>query len=396
VTPFYLALVAAMAYQLGDDVLRVAKLSDALREREQQVALAADAADLGLWVWTTPQDTVWGTERLNPMLGFAPGEPLSAEAFLTRVHPEDREPTRRALRRALHEKSEYSTEYRVQLPDGRERWIAARGRVQTPARAGAVRMLGVCMDITARKQNELEMLGLRDELAHAGRRSTMAQLASGLAHELNQPLGAILRNAEAAELLLQSSTPDLEEVRAILADICKDDHRAGEVIDQMRAQLRRRGLERVELDLAQLVSEVLVLVQADAASRKVRLAVEVPTALPPVRGDRVHLQQVLLNLILNGMDAMTEVPAEERRLVVRARQADARAVEVAIADSGRGVSAAKLERLFEPFVTTKPDGLGLGLPISASIIEAHGGRIWAENGPAGATFYFTVPLGGEA
>ena len=240
------------------------------------------------------------------------------------------------------------------------------------------------------------MLRLRAELAHAGRVSTMAQLASGLAHELNQPLGAILRNAEAAELLLQRSPPDLEEVRAILADICKDDHRAGEVIDRMRALLKRRGLERVKLHVAELVDEVLVLVQPDAASRKVRLGVEVPRALPPVRGDRVHLQQVLLNLILNGMDAMAEVPAEERRLVVRARQADAGTIEVAIADAGRGVPAAKLARLFEPFFTTKPDGMGLGLPISATIIGAHGGRIWAESGPAGATFYFTVPVSGEA
>jgi PAS domain S-box-containing protein len=396
VTPFYLALVVAMGYQLGSDVLHAARLSDDLREREQQMALAADAADLGLWVWTTPQDTVWGTEKLNPMLGFAPGEPISAAAFLARVHPEDREPTRQALRRALDEKSEYSTEYRVLLPDGRQRWIAARGRVETPARGGAARMLGVCMDITARKQDEAEVLRLHADLAHAGRVSTMAQLASGLAHELNQPLGAILRNAEAAQLLLQSSAPDLEEIRAILADICKDDHRAGEVIDHMRALLKRRDLVRVGLDLADLVNEVLVLVQPDAASRKVRLAVEIPTTLPPVRGDRVHLQQVLLNLILNGLDAMTDVPAEQRRLVVRARQADVGTVQVAIADVGHGVAAAKLERLFEPFVTTKPDGMGLGLPISATIIGAHGGRIWAESGPAGATFYFTLPVGGGA
>ena len=223
----------------------------------------------------------------------------------------------------------------------------------------------------------------------------MAQLASGLAHELSQPLGAILRNAEAAQLLLQSSSPDLEEVRAILADICKDDTRAGDVIDHMRALLKRRGLERVELHLAELVDEVLVLLQPDAASRKVRLGVEVSRTLPPVRGDRVHLQQVLLNLILNGMDAMAEVPAEARRLVVRARQADAGTIEVAIADAGRGVAAAKLARLFEPFFSTKPGGLGLGLPISATIIGAHGGRIWADSGPAGATFYFTVPVSGE-
>ena len=142
------------------------------------------------------------------------------------------------------------------------------------------------------------------------------------------------------------------------------------------------------------MDEVLVLVQPDAASRKVRLGVEVPKTLPSVRGDRVHLQQVLLNLILNGMDAMAEVPAEGRRLVVRARQADAGTIEVAIADAGHGVAAAKLARLFEPFFTTKPDGMGLGLPISATIIGAHGGRIWAESGPAGATFYFTLPVSG--
>ena len=185
-------------------------------------------------------------------------------------------------------------------------------------------------------------------------------------------------------------------MRAILADICKDDHRAGEVIDHMRALLKRRGLERVELHVAELVDEVLVLVQPDAASRQVRLGVEVPRTLPPVRGDRVQLQQVLLNLILNGMDAMADVPAEGRRLVVRARQADAGTVEVAIADRGHGVAAEKLGRLFEPFFTTKPDGMGLGLPISATIIGAHGGRIWAESGPTGATFYFTLPVSGGA
>ena len=392
----YLGLVAAMGYQLSDDVLRAGRLSDDLREREQQMALVADAADLGLWVWTMPQDTVWATERLNPLLGFEPGEPISIVSFLDHVYPEDREPTQRALQRALDEKVDYWAEYRVALPDGRQRWIAAHGRVQRPARGGALRMLGVCIDITARKENEIEMARLRAELTHVGRLSSMAQLASSLAHELNQPLGAILRNAEAAELLLQTSPPDLEEVRAILADICKDDHRAGEVIDHMRALLKRRGLESIELHVADLVDEVLVVVQPDAASRQVRLGVEVPKALPPVRGDRVHLQQVLLNLMLNGMDAMADVPAERRRLVVRARQSDAGTIEVAVVDAGPGVAAAKLARLFEPFFTTKPDGLGLGLPISATIIGAHGGRIWAESGPTGATFCFTLPVSGEA
>ncbi len=395
VTLFYLGLVAVMGYQLSNDVLRADRLSNDLSEREQQMTLVVDAANLGLWIWTTPEDTVWANEKLNPPIAAAPGARSSLDAFLRRVHPEDRDSARQALQHAIDEKSDYSAEYRVVLPDGSHRWMAASGRVERTARDGAVRLLGLCMDITARKQDEVEMLRLRDDLAHVGRMSTMAQLASSLAHELNQPLGAILRNAEAAELMLESSPPDLEEVRAILADICKDDHRAGEVIDRMRALLKRRGLVRVPLQIAELVDEVLVLVQADATNRKVRLRIEVPKTLPPVRGDRVHLQQVLLNLVLNGMDAMAEVPAEARRLTVRARQAEAGAIEVAIADTGPGVAAAKLARLFEPFFTTKAEGMGLGLPISATIIGAHGGRIWADSGPAGATFYFTVPVSGE-
>ena len=179
------------------------RVSDDLREREQQIALVAHAADLGLWIWTTPQDTVWATDRLNPMLGFAPGEPISMESFLTHVHLEDREPTRQTLRRALEGESDYSAEYRVVLPDGSQRWIAARGRVQTPPLdGGPVRMVGAAIDITARKQAETEATAAQ----RAGpRRPRLHDGPTGrLAHELNQPLGAILRNAEAAELFLQA------------------------------------------------------------------------------------------------------------------------------------------------------------------------------------------------
>ena len=226
--------------------------------------------------------------------------------------------------------------------------------VSTIQIGGLRRLFALVRDITARKQAEQEIVQQRNELAHVSRVSTMGQLASTLAHELNQPLGAILRNAEAAELFLQSDPPDLEEVREILADIRKDDQRAGEVIDRMRALLKRRGLEHATLDIAELVDDVVLLVHPDAVTRKVKLDVEVPRNLPPVRGDRVHLQQVLLNLILNGMDAMGEVPAEARRLVVRARQADAGTIEVAVADAGHGVPAEKFARLFEPFFTTNP------------------------------------------
>ena len=238
----------------------------------------------------------------------------------------------------------------------------------------------------------------RNELAHVTRVSTMGQLASSLAHELNQPLGAILRNAEAAELFLQDPSPDLDEVRAILADIRKDDQRAGEVIDRMRALMKRREAERRRLDLNLLAGEVVTLVRPDAEKRRVRLALETDPALPPVHGDRVQLQQVLLNLLLNAMDALDDNPPARRLVTVRARPVGA-TVEVAVSDNGHGIPADKLLRVFEPFFTSKPNGLGMGLAISRSIIEAHGGRLWAENNEAGgATFTFTLPAakGGDA
>ena len=400
---FYLGLIAAMGYQLSDDVIRAARLSDELREREQQMTLAeerfrlvVEASPSGIVLMNGQGRVVLVNAETERLFGYTreeltgqPVEMLVPERFRG-DHPAYRAGFLAAPRaRAMG----FGRELFARRKDGTE-FPAEIGLSPVPREDGPL-VLAAVVDVTARKRDEAEMLRLQAELAHAGRMSTMAQLATGLAHELNQPLGAILRNAEAAELLLARSPPDLEEVRAILADICRDDHRAGEVIDHMRGLLKRRGLERVKLDVAELIDEVLVLVQPDAASRQVRLGVEVPNVLLPVRGDRVHLQQVLLNLILNGMDAMAEVPAERRRLVVRARQADAGTVEVAIADAGPGVAAAKLARLFEPFFTTKPDGLGLGLPISATIVGAHGGRIWADSGPAGATFYFTVPVSGE-
>ena len=249
-----------------------------------------------------------------------------------------------------------------------------------------------------RQRAQLETARLRQELAHAGRVTMLGQLASALAHEINQPLGAILRNAEAAELFLQRTPPDLDEIRAILADIRQDDQRAGAVIDRMRALLRRRPLDPQTLAVAELIGEVVALTRMDAAERRVRVEVRVPDALPPVRGDRVHLQQVLLNLLLNGLDALDDAePAARRRLTVSARVDDAGAVEIAVRDHGPGISADGLTHVFDPFFTTKPDGLGLGLSLSRTLVEAHGGRLWAENAAddgGGATFRFTLPAPG--
>ena len=258
-------------------------------------------------------------------------------------------------------------------------------------------MRGASRDVTARKQAEQETQRLRQEIAHAGRVSMMGQLASALAHEINQPLGAILRNAEAAELFLQHPSPDLDEVRAILADIRADDERAGSVIDRMRGLLKRQTLETRPLDVRALVGDVAALVRVDAATRQVKLDVDVPGDLPQVRGDRVHLQQVLLNLILNGMDALDGASLEDRRVSVTARLEARTIVEIAVGDAGPGIPADTLAQIFDPFFTTKPNGMGMGLAISRTIIEAHGGRLWAENQDGGgAAFRFTLPIADEA
>jgi signal transduction histidine kinase len=258
--------------------------------------------------------------------------------------------------------------------------------------AQAATITGLLAQRRQRRRAEAEILNQRAELAHVTRVSTLGQLTSALAHELKQPLGAILRNAEAAEIFLQNEKPDLEEIRAILADIRKDDQRAGDVIDRMRSLLKRRSLESKSLDFGELLAETVALAKSDARVRRVSVTLQMPAKLPSVRGDRVHLQQVLLNLMLNGMDAMAGGAKGKRLLTVRAETTKDGDVEVSVSDCGIGIAPDNVEHLFEPFLTTKPNGMGMGLAISQTIIEAHGGKIWGGNNVGrGAVFKFTLP-----
>jgi len=229
-------------------------------------------------------------------------------------------------------------------------------------------------------------------MAHMDRRAAMGELTTSLAHELNQPLAAILRNAEAAKMQLTSGLPSLSELDEIVEDIRKDDKRATDLIRRMRTLLRRRELEALPVDVNALARETIDLVAPEAASKGVRVELEAPNGVGLVTGDRVHLQQVLLNLVLNGIDAMTTTPADRRRLTVRTSSANGH-VEVSVKDTGRGIPADALSRIFEPFFTTKEDGMGMGLSIARSIIEAHDGRLVAENNAgAGATVRFSLPV----
>lgn len=247
----------------------------------------------------------------------------------------------------------------------------------------------------ARKRAVAEARLQQRQLAHLNRVATMGELATALAHELNQPLGAILRNAEAAEIVLQQDAPDLAELRAIVADIKRDDERAGGVIDRMRSLLRQRSIELRNETVSAIVEDVIRFASADATGRGIRLASELPAGLPAVRCDRVHVQQVLLNLVLNGMDAIGAMADGDPRVVIRANAAGDGQVEVSVSDTGSGIAPETVSSVFEPFFTTKVDGMGMGLPISRTLVEAHGGRLWVgcSSGAAerGASFHFTLP-----
>ncbi len=253
-------------------------------------------------------------------------------------------------------------------------------------------IIALVLQSRRRRRAELEARRRREELAHMTRVATMGELTASLAHEINQPLAAILSNAQAGTRLLANDDFNLDEIREILSDIAADDLRAGEVIRRMRTLLRKGEFRPTELDVNDLVEEVVGLVRGELILQNVVLTLDLTPRLRPVHGDRVQLQQVLLNLMMNALDAMKEVPDGSRRVLVRSTLSDANFVQVSVDDTGAGIPAGDLEKCFEPFVTTKAHGLGLGLSICRSIIQAHGGRIGSKNNSGrGATFWFTLP-----
>ncbi|HEY1333430.1 MAG TPA: ATP-binding protein, partial [Myxococcaceae bacterium] len=260
--------------------------------------------------------------------------------------------------------------------DGRHDWFTLT--VETLARAdgGAVVTRA---DITLARRAQMEAEEQRRELSHLARVAMLGELSGALAHELRQPLASILSNAEAAKLLLRREPPDSTEVAEILQEIVGENRRAGKVIERLRALLRRGETRLQTVDAGELLREVLELARMELLSRRVIASVYVEPELPPVQVDRVQLQQVLLNLVLNACDAMSATPPADRRIHLSARRAGPNEVHLAVRDSGTGIAAGMVERMFEPFVTSKPQGLGLGLSISRTIVSAHGGRLWAEN-----------------
>jgi len=350
----------------------------ALKESEQHVSLAARAAGLSTWIWE-----VDGGRIRSAAL---PGPP---EDVLASVHPADRQEVRRAVQDALTGEKELNIEYRVVGEGGAVCWVVARGRAE---QAGDKHLLGVSLDITERKAAELQSAQDRVNLRHMTRVSMLGQLSAAIAHQLNQPLAAILGNAEAAQKMLGKKKIDLAELRAICDDIVAEDNRAAEVIRRLRDLYKRGEVRREPVDMNALVRETIELLRTELMTRQVFVATELEPSLPRISAGRVQLQQVLLNLILNAADAMGESAAEKRTVTLRTELAGDE-VLLSVIDCGSGIAAEDLKNVFDGFWSTKSGGMGVGLAISKSIVAAHGGSVTASNNPGGgATFRASLPV----
>jgi PAS domain S-box-containing protein len=394
----FLAIITAMSFELSHDLLRSAQLvgqlqasEGALRESEQRMELAVSAAELGLWVWEIERDAIWVTDKTRALFGFGKDEPLSFASFIRWLHPEDRESVRAAVATALENRRDYRSEYRILKHNSPPRWISARGRVEFNGSGRPVRMRGVSIDVTERKQAEAELRQNREELAHVGRVELMGELAASLAHELNQPLTGIVTNSQVGLRSLDRGAWDTAEVREILQDIADDGKRAGEIIRSMRNMVKKGQPAWELLEMNDVVTRAARLVNADSMARGYQIRMNLQVNLPVIQGVRIQLKQVLLNLILNAFDAMQET-APSQRVVVLSTATDGDAgVRVSVRDFGMGLPA-EAGKIFEHFYSTKHDGLGMGLVIARSIVEAHGGRLSAENAEGGgACFHFTLP-----
>jgi two-component system sensor kinase FixL len=390
-SPPYLIMLAAMTVELSRDTLRASRLARELRASESRLDLAAAAAGLALWSWDAKTNRLWISSRARAQFGLSAGESIEIEQALSMIEAADSKEVLRLWREAIASGAEVETTFRVPAPDGAVRYVVARGRSETDPTGRLVSVQGVLRDVTDQTRAREENEELRRELAHAGRVSVVGTLSSSLIHELGQPLGAILANAEAGELLLAKPDPDLVEVRQILADIVSDDQRASEVINGLRKFLKRRELEFTQIPVEKLIKDVAMLVRTDAIARKVNLEWEIDPGLPPIRGDKVHLSQVLLNVLINGMDAVASQPPDLRLVRMHAGRDANGNVLLTVRDSGAGIEPSVMAKIFDPFFTTKPSGMGMGLAVSLTIVRAHGGKLWAENAPEGGTI-FSVQL----
>ena len=374
--------------------MKVAERTAELQRSEAYLTEAQRLSHTGSWatIPATGQHTYWSEEAFR-IYGFDPARgPPRFEEFEQRIHPDDRARTKEHFRIAIREKADFDHGYRIVHLGGEIRDIHVIGHPVLSPSGDVVEFVGTMMDVTERRRAEEE----RQALAHANRITTMGQLTASIAHEVNQPIAAVVTNAQAALRWLNMQPPNAEEVRQALDRIVSNGRRAGGVIGRIRALVAKAPPLNDRLDVNEVTREVIALTRSELRSSGTSLQTQLADRLPLVQGDRIQLQQVMLNLILNAVEAMSGSSETARDLLIRTEQDGSGGVLVAVEDSGPGLQPESLDRLFDAFYTTKPSGMGMGLSICRSIIEAHGGRVWATtNVPRGTVLQFTLPQQGE-
>jgi PAS domain S-box-containing protein len=381
--------------------LENAHLYNDLGEREAKIRRLVDSNIIGVVIWDVQGRIIDANQAFLDMVGHGREDLVSGRLRWTELTPAE---WRDADEQAIAELKAVGTlrprEKEYLRKDGsRVPVLVARALFEWKPDEG----VSFVLDMTDRKRAEMRLraseqrfLDAQMELAHVTRLTTLGELAASIAHEVNQPLAAVVANAEACLRWLDRGTPDLDRVRRSVEWIIDDGNRASEVIRRVRALAKKTSLEKVPLDISDVAGETIALVQRDLISHRVSLRTEFAPALPTILGDRVQLQQVIINLMMNGSEAMQAVMDRPRELVIRSRQDEAQQVLLSVTDSGVGISVENADRLFNPFFTTKSSGMGMGLSICRSIVEDHGGRLWATaNVPYGATFQFTVPVNAD-
>jgi PAS domain S-box-containing protein len=372
------------------------KTEQALRDGHSRYGLATIAGSVGVWDWNLVTNAIYVDPSLKNILGFADHEIANhLDDWGLRVHPDDGERVMAAAQAHIEGRTQaFEAAHRVLHRDGSIRWFLARGAVVNRQDGRPIRMIGTDTDITAQKDAEQALEEAKAELARLTRLTDMGGLTAAIAHEVNQPLCAIVANASAALRWLGSDEPDISQVREALTDVVCDGKRASELIRRTRGLFERGELERRPVDLNIIVHTALALTRGSLDATRVCVRTRLDPALPLVRADQVQLQQVLCNLIINASEAMTRVTCREHTLQISTCHQEGSGIYATVMDSGEGFNGDDPERIFRPLVTTRPAGMGIGLSMSRIIVEMHGGRLWAtpNEGP-GATFHILLPLG---
>ncbi len=377
------------------DITERKRAEQELRRSEAFLAEAQHLSRIGSFSWRVPADEITWSEQLYRIFQIDRDAQVTFELIGTRIHPEDLSVFQEHIERSRRDGSDVQLEFRLQMPDGAVKYVHVAAHIRGDH--GQLEYIGAVQDVTERRSSEEALSKARSELSHVARVTSLGVLTASIAHEVNQPLSGIVTNASTCLRMLAADPPNVDGARETARRTIRDGHRASEVITRLRALYGKKEPTTESVDLNEATREVIALSLSELQRNRVILRPELADDLPPVTGDRVQLQQVILNLIRNGSDAMSSVDDRPRQLLIRTERDEGDRVSLTVQDAGTGFDPQAVDRLFEGFYTTKNDGMGIGLSVSRSIIESHHGRLWAtlNNGP-GATFSFCIPRGPEA